>query len=690
MSAAAASHTHHAQHNQQQQHHHNHNKHHRHQQHPEQEHVQYHSRQYNPKYHQSSPNLTTYNLSQKEAQDRHHHHRHHHHHDHDYHDGDDNDDDERCGDGGGGDSQGSSLAVNSIITSLPESSSLRDGASSSSNRLPVDQHQHHRHLQQQQQHQNHQQDRRYYGQNTAEATSPRQHHRSGSGDNFELLDHYGAQHIFDAIKNGLLVPVQALVEQEGPSIFSIRDEKGHTPAHWACLGGHTTILRFIIECKGLINEPSQNDPGARPIHWACVNGHIAVVDILVQAGVPLDVMDNKGCTPLTVAAQYGQTMLAAYLMGKGAQKQLVDKDGDNALHWAAFKGYSELMRLLIYSGFCPRRKDNYGQTPLHLACISGNLTAVKELCEQDGVEVDLPDKNGKTPLMLAMGRKHEAVISYLKRESKQRKSLFPRFDFWSILFGPPGNSKTPMLFLVTSVLFWGYPMYVFKCLPQTFYELQTLHIIFIGVNVVMWICLFHASRTEPGFLERNVPEYHQAIKQVAHFDEWKQGSNPLSRLCHTCQIVKPMRAKHCRICNRCVREFDHHCPYIYNCVGYTNRVWFFGFASSIALMCAITDYLCYYMLKYHEWNWLVVIGFCQSGIFTFVAGVIPVMTIIHAAMNLTTNERINYRRCYYLKDGKGNFYNPYNQGLKNNILEFLHLRHPQRLQDLEILNMDIV
>lgn len=30
----------------------------------------------------------------------------------------------------------------------------------------------------------------------------------------------------------------------------------------------------------------------------------------------------------------------------------------------------------------------------------------------------------------------------------------------------------------------------------------------------MWICLFHASRTEPGFLERNVPEYHQAIKQV--------------------------------------------------------------------------------------------------------------------------------------------------------------------------------
>ena len=47
-------------------------------------------------------------------------------------------------------------------------------------------------------------------------------------------------------------------------------------------------------------------------------------------------------------------------------------------------GHNELMRLLIYSGFNPRQKDNYGQTSLHLACINGNLTAVKELCEQVG------------------------------------------------------------------------------------------------------------------------------------------------------------------------------------------------------------------------------------------------------------------------------------------------------------------
>lgn len=63
----------------------------------------------------------------------------------------------------------------------------------------------------------------------------------------------------------------------------------------------------------------------------------------VQAGVSIDSVDNKGCTPLIIAAQYGRTMLAGFLMGKGSRLQITDKEGDNALHWAAFKGLFSFM-----------------------------------------------------------------------------------------------------------------------------------------------------------------------------------------------------------------------------------------------------------------------------------------------------------------------------------------------------------
>ena len=125
-----------------------------------------------------------------------------------------------------------------------------------------------------------------------------------------------------------------------------------------------------------------------------------------------------------------------------------------------------------------------------------------------------------------------------------------------------------------------------------------------GTNISI---LYHAPNYAPSIYDTTVVctcfhSLFRSIKQIAYYDEWKNQRSPdILRLCHTCRVVRPLRAKHCRICDRldkkqlysihlffyssytlclsfrCVAQFDHHCPYIYNCVGLRNRGWFLLF-----------------------------------------------------------------------------------------------------------------
>lgn len=160
--------------------------------------------------------------------------------------------------------------------------------------------------------------------------------------------------------------------------------------------------------------------------------------------------------------------------------------------------------------------------------------------------------------------------------------------------------------------------------------------------------LFLAQFLDPGRLEKSeLEEYEEDPLKSPYIKAIEiSGVTIRQKWCVTCQFYRPPRCSHCSVCGDCIEIFDHHCPWVNNCIGQGNYRHFFIFLLCLCIhMTTIFTWCVLYILnhkeKLRETN--SVIALTLIILIFFLSWPIFGLTLFHCALisnNRTTNEQM--------------------------------------------------
>ncbi|GFP86830.1 probable protein s-acyltransferase 23 [Phtheirospermum japonicum] len=492
--------------------------------------------------------------------------------------------------------------------------------------------------------------------------------------------------VFSASAYGDFDKLRKFVESDGSSV-SQPDGNGYYPLQWAALNNFADIVQYIIEHGGNVN--AKDNAGQTALHWAAVRGSIAAADVLLKNGARVEAADVNGYRPVHVAAQYGQTAFLNYVVAKyQADFDVPDNDGRSPLHWAAYKGFADTIRLLLFRDASQGKQDKEGCTPLHWGALRGNVEACSVLAHAGSKEeLTLKDKAGKTPIELASDKGHRHIALFLSNALRSQSKRWNN-KICAARGGEVGYA--PILFslvVISTILFISCVLFA----PNLTKVTATVGLwgwtavsLALG-SLVMFVRL---SSKDPGYVKTRTGDHSDAEDPLLNIDlngnsNW---NGNWSQLCPTCKIIRPVRSKHCAVCKRCVEQFDHHCPWISNCVGKRNKRDFVIFLCMGTLTASISGAITLQRI----WTsvpavstgetWAHNVIFNHPGITVFLvidaaifiaAATLLSVQAVQIARNITTNEVANAIRYGYLRGPDGRFRNPYNHGCWKNCSDFL-------------------
>ena len=140
-----------------------------------------------------------------------------------------------------------------------------------------------------------------------------------------------------------------------------------------------------------------------------------------------------------------------------------------------------------------------------------------------------------------------------------------------------------LIFIIFIVISIEYYCYVFEIMiksmnQKNFHLILTLLIVFHILLLLLLMAFISTMSTNPG----EIPLYWGFY---IGDDDYKR-----KRYCLICN------SHHCSVCNICVLNMDHHCPWVDNCIGFYNRKFFMQLLLFVVLLTIYVDISEFYFI----------------------------------------------------------------------------------------------
>ncbi len=244
--------------------------------------------------------------------------------------------------------------------------------------------------------------------------------------------------------------------------ITAQDISGSTPLHESVRYGNVENARLLLEAGARVN--AQDNLGKSPIllimpksrqadlyslllsykanvnikdmygdsvlHVATMNGADShTLNQLILAGADINERNKEGITPLALAVDHRRTAIIQFYIGAGADIHAEDNMGETPLTRSLKAGPDMSKKVLIPNNAYSR--DSYGNTAYHLAIltadpnlvlmeetkadtpIADDLTMTLEYIYSLNKEVNTQNRNGDTPLSLAVQRNIQRAGEFL-------------------------------------------------------------------------------------------------------------------------------------------------------------------------------------------------------------------------------------------------------------------------------------